>query len=202
VILRISRTAHRVAADDRRVRYEWRGRSVIPEELVLRRWRARSSTPGALRRGEVFDGCRLHPHIWSTLSACVDGGLRLDVTLDAEMLGHAMEGVKARGVHIGPVRADKYVTLVHFLRQKRVLPKVLHRARDAASPGVPDLFLWRHRADGVPYGAGFIEVKRHARDKDGKWCRERVLRTQQQEMAFLTGLGLSARSVYIREVPR
>ncbi len=202
MILRISRTAHRVAADDVRVRYEWRGRAVIAEELVLRRWKDRSSTPAALQRGEVFDGCRLHPHIWSTLSACVDAGLRLDATLNAEMLRHAMEGVKARGVHTGPVRADKYVTLVHFLRQKRVLLEVLHRARDAASPGVPDLFLWRHKADGAPYGAGFVEVKRRAKGIDGRWRRERVSQTQRDELAFLTGLGLSAREVFIREVPR
>ena len=202
MILRISRNATRVATNDLRVRYEYRGGEVIAEDLVLRRWRDRSLADAAKRQGEVFDGCRLQPHIWSTLSACVAAGLRLDADLSAETLRHAMEDVRARGVHTGPVRADKYVTLVHFLRQKRVLLKVLHRARDVASPGVPDLFLWRHKADGVAYGAGFVEVKRHAKGNDGRWCRERVSPTQRDELEFLKSLGLSARTIYLREVPR
>lgn len=118
----------------------------------------------------MFDGCRLHPHIWSTLGACADAGLPLDETLTVGGLREAMEGVRARGRHTGP--------------------------------GVPDLFLWRHRGDGVPYGAGFVEVKRHAKDSNGKWCREPVSKTQKQELAFLTALGLSARTVYIREIGR
>jgi hypothetical protein len=199
LILRIPLTATRVSANDPRVRYAYRRGAVIPEELVLRRWKDRSSTDAARRQGEMFDGCRLHPHIWSTLSACADAGLPLDETLTAEGLREAMEGVRARGRHTGPIRADKYVTLVRFLRQSSVLDDVMRRERDPASPGVPDLFLWRHKGDGLPYGAGFVEVKRHAKDKSGTSCKERVSRTQREELAFLTALGLSARTVYVRE---
>ena len=199
MILRIPRTATRVSANERRVRYEYRGRAVIAEDLVLRRWRDRSLADAAKRQREVFDGCRLHPHIWSTLSACVAAGLRLDAKLSAETLRDAIEGVRARGVHTGPLRADKYVRLVHVLWQRGVLEQVMRRQRDPASPGVPDLFLWRQKGDGVPYGAGFVEVKRRARNKNGKWCPERVSETQRAELAFLTSLGLSAISVYIRE---
>ncbi len=187
--------------DDTRVRYEYRGRHlVIPEDLVLRRWKDRSATDAARRSCEVFSGCRLHPHIWSTLTACVDAGLRLDATLTPEALRIAMESLKTRGVRTGPVRAEEYVVLVHVLSSKRLLQKVMRRVRDAASPGVPDLFLWRQKADGVPYGAGFVEVKRHARGDDGKSYRERVSTTQREELAFLTSLGLPARTVYVREV--
>lgn len=199
MILRIPLNATRVAANHARVRYEYRRHAVIPEDLVLRRWRDRSLTDVAKRNSEVFDGCRLHPHIWFTLSACVEAGLPLDAALTAEALREAMEGVRARGRCTGPMRADKYVALVRFLRRRGVLDDVMRRERDSASPGVPDLFLWRQKGDGVPYGAGFVEVKRRARDKSGVLCREPVSKTQREELAFLTGLGLSARTVYVRE---
>ena len=84
--------------------------------------------------------------------------------------------MKASGVHTGPLRADKYVELVHFLRAKGLLQKVMRRERSSKSPGVPDLFLWRRNAAGALYGAGFVEVKRRYRNGDGLGCRERVSR--------------------------
>jgi hypothetical protein len=103
LILRIPFSATRVAVDDTRVRYAYRGHAVIPEELVLRRWKARSSTAAAQQRGEVFEGCRLHPHIWSTLSPCAESGLQLDANLTAGALRKAMESVRAKGVHTRPL---------------------------------------------------------------------------------------------------
>lgn len=202
MILRVPLTAIRVDASDTRVRYDYRGRSVIPEELVLRRWRDRSSAAAARQHGEVFDGCRLHPQIWSTLSACTAAGLQLHAGLTAEALHEALEGVRASGVRTGPLRADKYVMVIHVLRARRLLQKVMRRERDPASPGVPDLFLWRRNDAGAVYGAGFVEVKRQYRNGDGKRCREGVSKTQQQELAFLKDLGLPARTVYLREVAR
>ncbi len=95
----------------------------------------------------------------------------------------------------------RHSPLVHYLRQKGVLLEVMRRERDPASPGVPDLFLWRQKVDGPAYGAGFVEVKRQAKDQNGTLCKEKVSKTQQQELAFLTGLGLEARTAYVREVP-
>jgi hypothetical protein len=199
VILRIALTATRVPADDHRVRYDYHGRAVIPEVLVLRRWKDRGKRPSALAKGEVFDGCRLHPQIWSTLQACVDAGLRLDKTLTPESLRSAMEKVKLQGIRTGPLRCDGYVVLIHHLRLRRQLGAVMQRQRDSASPGVPDLFLWRQQDDQRPYGCGFVEVKRRFRDQQGRWRREAVSSTQREEIAFLQQLGLPARTVYLSE---
>jgi hypothetical protein len=90
--------------------------------------------------------------------------------------------------------------VVHFLRAKGLLKKVMRRERKPASPGVPDLFLWRRNEAGTVYGAGFVEVKRRYRNGDGHWCRERVSKTQRQQLTFLDEIGLPARTVYLREV--
>jgi hypothetical protein len=120
--------------------------------------------------------------------------------LTAERLRVAMGQVKAGGLRTGPVRADKYVVLLNVLRARRLLRSVMSRERNPVSPGVPDLFLWRQQRDRPPVGV-FVEVKRRYRNPHGRWVREPLLASQQEELAFLTGLKLGARTVYLREAP-
>lgn len=124
----------------------------------------------------------------------------MDAMLTAEGLRDAMEQVKAGGVRTGPVRADKYAVLLNVLRARRLLRSVTARERNPVSPGVPDLFLWRQQGDRLPVGT-FVEVKRRYRNPQGRWVREPLLASQREELAFLTSLGLEARTVYLREVP-
>lgn len=202
MILRIALSARRVASDDTRVRYSHGGNAVIPEELVLLRWRERTRTPAARSRREVFDGCRLPPHLWSALRACTEDGLRLDAALTAETLRAALDVVRVRGVRAAPARAQKYIVLLEWLRRRRQLSVVLQRERDSGSPGVPDLFLYRRQGEHQPYGCCFVEVKRQYGDSAGHSVRERLLPSQREELAFLKGLGLPARTVYVSEEPQ
>jgi hypothetical protein len=93
-------------------------------------------------------------------------------------------------------QVDKFVCVIEFLRQRKVLRPILNRPRNADSPGLPDLFLWRRDRDGCIVRGQFVEVKRHVRRK--RW-KEPLLAGQKQELAFLRGLGLKARPVYLIE---
>ena len=89
--LRRTLSAWRVTSNDTRVRYDHGGRAVIPVELVLLRWRVPTCTPAAKSRGEVFDGCRLHPHLWSALRAGAADDLGFDAAFPEEgnfVFGH------------------------------------------------------------------------------------------------------------------
>jgi hypothetical protein len=175
-----------------RVKYQlWnnsdRDISVIPEEIVLRRHRARST---AMRRCQ---GDRLPPGLWRAVDRLLaaepaffdrfamgaagaqhirDVLERLREPLRAECLALPEHAVLARMMlHLGPGRVHALVTR--------------HRETDrATTPGVPDLILFEQGAlAGRVWRLCFVEVKRPD---------ERLAPHQAEEIRFLRQLGLEA----------
>ena len=196
--LRIPLVARRVDTGDARVRFDHSGEALIAEALVLRRWRERSRSAAARAAGEVFDGCRLPPGTWTTLKACAERGCALDHTLTSEMLRWHFDALRSDGLAARAPTPSKFVVVVRHLAARGLLDSVRLRERNLDSPGVPDLFLWRMKADGRPYGCRFVEVKRRY-VTGGCRRREAIRASQQEEIDFLRGLGLKAGVVYVLE---
>ena len=190
--LRIPLTATRCHGDDRRGRFDYNGRCLTPEGLVLRRWQDRSKE----HTGTRFDGCRLPPGTWRVLQACFADGLTIDAAQQEELLAEAVDNVRSRHPTWRAPTASKLAALVRFLVSRGVLERVLTVERDEMSPGIPDLFLYRaDDARGVQ-GGRFVEVKRKTRRPAWK---EPVSRAQRREHALLRSLGLRVSVVYIDE---
>jgi len=85
--------------------------------------------------------------------------------------------------------------MLAFLQRKGVLRDVMGRERQSATPGLPDLFLYRVDRNGVHDGR-FVEVKKWDKRANKK---EPVSKAQKDEIAFLKKLGLSAGVVYVYE---
>lgn len=64
---------------------------------------------------------------------------------------------------------------------------------DPAKPGVPDLFVFKKRADGRPYAVRFVEVKR------GGSPPERLMPHQLEEIQFLKRIGVKAGVLRLEE---
>lgn len=190
-------TVRRCTADSRgRVRY-WHGEArLIPEQLVLRRWKERSNQVAAKTKGVRFDGCRLPPGTWSLLDAWLAGGLNLQEVTDATILQQYIAKSRAAGVKLRTPEAKKFAMMLSWLRERGVLSKLLNRQRRADAPGIPDLFLWRVDRTGRVHDGRFVEVKRWDRRARR---REHISGAQKEELAFLRGLGLSACVVYLLE---
>jgi hypothetical protein len=90
----------------------------------------------------------------------------------------------------------KFAAMLGFLNGRGVLRTVTGRTRDAANPGLPDLFLYKVDASGRVHGGRFVEVKRSDRRRKR---REAVSAAQKAELAFLKSLGLKAHVVYLEE---
>jgi hypothetical protein len=185
-----------VSAQPGRVRYVHGAGALIPEELVLRRWKDRSKEDSARIQGIRFDGCRLPPGTWTLLKHWLDAGLQLTDVTDPEALQRCADDSRTAGLKLKAPHASKFAAMIGFLQKKGVLHKVLERERDPESPGLPDLFLYRIDRSGDVQGGRFVEVKRWNRN-DG--FRERLSPTQKDELAFMRSLGLRADVVYLLE---
>ena len=121
-------------------------------------------------------------------------GLRSeDLANPAVLEEYAARNRTGGGTRRTPV-SSKFAHLLTFLREKDLLQCVVDRERPVASPGIPDLFLYRMDETGRVYGGRFVEVKRHNR-RTG--YREPVSATQAAELEFLQSLGLAAGVVYL-----
>jgi hypothetical protein len=87
-----------------------------------------------------------------------------------------------------------FLVLLRFLRERDLLEDVMDRVREFDRPGLPDLALYRRRADRHAYGFIFAEVKRSV----GRW-REPLSKAQRSELQFLRSVGLKAGVVRIIE---
>lgn len=196
--LRIPLTVKRCATPDRagRVRYAHDDDCLIAEDVVLRRWKERSRETEARSAGVRFDGCRLPSGTWTLLRQWIEEGLAApDLTNPAVLRTHAERNRALGGTLRTPV-STRFAALIRFLERKHVLTDVVGRTRSAEKPGLPDLFLYRIDGGGRVLGGRFVEVKRR---NEALGTRERVSATQQEELAFLRGLGLRAQVVYLRE---
>lgn len=194
--LRISLTVTRCppSGKSKRVRYQHGDQRLIPEMIVLRRWRDRSKESSAKGKGIRFDGCRLPPGTWTLLRRWIADGLPLSDASNADSLKMYAERTRPLGLKLRAPVAAKFAEMLSFLQQKGVLRDVMNRERSAESPGIPDLFLYRVDRAGRLHGGRFVEVKRWDRKRNRK---EPVSKAQKAEIAFLTKLGLAAAVVYL-----
>jgi len=191
VSLGISRTARSRVNDRGRVRYvdEPTGDMVIPEDLVLRRWRRKTT-----RERVAFKGARLPPGTWQAVLYCLARGIGIDATTAASLrlaLEH-LDETRTDTSRLGRPNVECLLAMGAYLKRRGILQAILmrHQTADPSSPGIPDLFLYRLEADGKVAGARFIEVKRP---------KEPLLKSQLQELRFLRALGLKAGVVRLRE---
>ena len=164
------------------------GTWMIPEHVVLTRWRKKVP-----RAGETYHGFRLPPGTWRVLT---------DVEFEdfdwrrasADRVRRALGLVKRRNPTLRAPRPAALLTLGRRLEEIGVLLGVLERGRDPEHPGTPDLFLYRKNAYGFVEGEKFVEVKSPG---------DRVSKEQRAELEFLRGLiGLDAGVVRLIERPQ
>jgi hypothetical protein len=178
------------------VRYQHDDGALIPEQLVLRRWKDRSKEKSAIKSGISFDGIRLPPGTWRALQNWLENGLRINDVDDPEVLKAFAERSRTKEPTLGFPTPTKFAQMLSFLQHKGVLRDVVHRDREPTNPGLPDLFLYRVDRQGGVHGGRFVEVKRWNRREKFK---ERVSESQKRELAFLAGLDLPAQVVYLLE---
>jgi hypothetical protein len=122
--------------------------------------------------------------------------LRGRVTI--EQITAILDRKRKEGGEIGKLlpRPELLHDLLLALSADRVAALVARHAEgievNPKEPGVPDLFLFRGRTDGVPWGIRFVEVKRP---------KEKLSRHQEAEIRFLRGLKLRAGVVRLIERP-
>lgn len=174
-----------------RVQYldEATGKWVIPEEIVLRRWRRKNT-----RSGVVFKGARLPPGTWQAVLSCLARGVGIDDTtaIALQRALDEMDGDRPDGPPLGRPNVECLLAMGAYLKRRNKLQPILlrHQSVDPASPGIPDLFLFRLEEDGVVAGARFVEVKKPD---------EPLLTSQISELRFLRSLDLKAGVVRLIE---
>jgi hypothetical protein len=195
--LRIPLTVKRCAHPEHqrgRVRFVFGTRCRPGEAVVLRRWRDRAREAASRAQGITFDGCRLPPGTFRLLDACRTAGLDLEAGITAETLRPYYDEARRQHPTWRAPNPAHLAALINCLARTKRLTRIVNRERAAANPGLPDLFLWRRRKDGEPFGEQFIEVKRRARD-----YREPLSKEQKAEIAFLNDIGAKARAIYLVE---
>ena len=162
---------------------------VIPEELVLRRWRRKKT-----RSGVVFKGARLPPGTWQAVDYCLARGVGIDATTPAALRNALaqLDAERADRPPLGRPDIECLLAMGGYLKRRNVLQDIVlrHRIVDPSSPGIPDLFLYRVEADGTVAGARFVEVKRP---------KEPLRKSQVDELRFLRQLLLKAGVVRLNE---
>jgi len=195
--LRIPLTVKRCARRDTagRVLYEHDEECLIPEQIVLRRWKARSKEDDARSAGIRFDGCRLPSGTWTLLRQWMEEGLPTGDLTKASVLNEHAERNRTLGGKLRTPVSTKFALMLGYLEKKKVLREIVARRRAVDTPGLPDLFLYRVDREGRVLGGRFVEVKRQG----PTGVRERLSSAQKEELVFLRSLGLKARVVYLLE---
>jgi hypothetical protein len=155
---------------------------LIPENVILRRWRRRPAREGC------HAGVRLPPQVWQTINALRDAGTDA-WRIGPEAIRTALASLQAAhpGRHFRCPSSSAFLNALARLHQQGALERILQRHRTECArreaPGVPDLLLWRERVDGAIEAIKFVEVKRP---------NERIARHQQEELSFLRSCGVKA----------
>lgn len=157
-------------------------REMIPEEVILYRWRRKKTTPGV-----VFKGTRLPPGTWRAVLACYmkKGGVE-GITSSAIRAAIDRLDMEEIDPTLRYPNIDALRVMVTHLEKRRALEPILLRhllGVDPGAPGIPDLFSYSLAPDGTVASARFVEVKRPV---------ERVSKAQVDELRFLRSLGLRA----------
>jgi hypothetical protein len=172
-----------------RVFYNEDGKWMVPEHVVLSRWRNKTA-----QAGETYHGFRLPPGTWQTLIEFKETDW-YNATIDDVR----RKAVRIRRHHptLGAPPPAMLLVLANHLENLGVRWIVLEHAcnkslRHPEHPGVPDLFLYRKNARGFVEGEKFVEVTRPG---------EKLSEQQAEELEFLRRLGLGAGLVRLIERP-
>jgi hypothetical protein len=185
ITLGISRSVTSVIEGGHRVRYPEDGVWVIPETLVLRRWRRKTTTAK-----ETCCGFRLPPQTWHVAALC--GGQEFWRGATVTDVEAALVRVKRLDRTLRAPTAPNLLLLVKYVdtHQGALLALLDQHRNRLLSPGVPDLFLFRRISDGRVSAGRFVEVKKP---------EEAISDTQFREIAFLRRLTLKAGVVRLVE---
>ena len=135
----------------------------IPEQIVLRRWKARDGSASGLR----FSGFRLSPKIWKTLNYVFEADVKAMCDFDEDHINDIFaiksEAQEFRNQLFIKITGDKLKKLTSALGPER-LHKLLERHNDSNFPeryGTPDLFLYaiKERENKINHFR-FVEVKK------------------------------------------
>jgi hypothetical protein len=168
---------------------------VIPEDIVLRRFRMKS-TAMSLRKGT-----RLHPGLWRAVDMLLTQhddffAYPSQGRAGMERMLQAFKGMKVQLAQKGLTLPEPEMAgrILYVLGPDRIRALVT-RHRDpgrAARPGVPDLCLFEfNRMTGTQRYMAFVEVKRPG---------ERLASHQADELRFMRALGLKAGVFHLQEV--
>ena len=160
-VVRVARSPDKAG----RVRYRQGNRALIPEAIVLRRWKDRSTEKPALDSGITFDGCRLPSGTRTLVKQRLADGLPWDGLSNPMVLARHAEKSRVMGNTLRAPEPTKFAAMNAFLQQRGVLRAVVERERDLKNPGLPDLFLYRLDRDKRVHGGRFVEVKRWDKPK-------------------------------------
>lgn len=197
--LRISNVVHGRRNLDSRVEYRRTANLEddnfdIPEQIVLKRWKARE--PG--RQNLRFSGFRLSPNVWKSLHFAFGFDVEALCSYSAEEIDeiYIEQATQAEFIRLHFKRMDG--TKVKILTEalgKAKLKKVLERHNDPNFPkryGTPDLFLYALNSNSHTINHfRFVEVKKP---------QEPLSRDQINELGFLKNeLGVKARVMRLIE---
>lgn len=166
----------------------------IPEQIVLKRWKAKDGTPTAVK----YSGFRLKPNTWKSLSFVFGFDVKRLSELDADQINTCFsERCKDEEFitkNFNKIDGYKVEMLVRALGSEKLL-QLLKRHNDPEFPeryGTPDLFL---------FATNIIENEiDHFRFVEVKRPRERLSVDQINELDFLRNeLNLKARVLRLIE---
>lgn len=164
-------------------------RRKIAEGVVLHRWRARKA------EGQRFSGCRMPPSIWRGLPVVLGDDVSAWPTLtEAEIAERKKKAApKLKALKLAVPDPKGIVALIACCGVELLQALVDRHAKPARrkSPGVPDLFLYAWTRTGRLVQRRFVEVKKPD---------ERLLPSQEEELAFLEKRGQKARELRLIEM--
>ena len=135
----------------------------IPEQIVLRRWKAKDGSEAGLR----FSGFRLSPKIWKSLNFVFEADVNAMCNLSEDHLNEIFakksEEEEFKNQHFITITGDKLKRLTSALGTEK-LGRLIERHNDPNFPeryGTPDLFLYAIK-DGINKidHFRFVEVKK------------------------------------------
>ena len=135
----------------------------IPEQIVLKRWKARDGSESGLR----FSGFRLSPKIWKSLNFVFEADVQAMCDLNEDHLNEIFAkrsgDIEFKNQHFITITGDKLKRLTSALGPE-MLHKLLERHNDPDYPeryGTPDLFLYaiKERDNKIDHFR-FVEVKK------------------------------------------
>ena len=165
------------------------GKKVIPEKIVLKRWRMREFVHSVAR------GFRLSPNFWRAIGIALGKDALKIKSLNKNEIEISFtkhqDALRAKNF-----KAQSASNIIEIFKNLEIyqLQSILDRHLDpdrVDKYGTPDLFLYTsHKTTHSISRACFVEVKRH---------NEALSNDQKSEINFLRGIGLKSRVFRLKE---